>query len=143
MNSMDEAPAVAPSKSSRSAQILFSTLMVGFCFVMLIDAMSIDILIDKVFPIIIASIGDMLYSTFSTLSWLLWLLVGTALFGFMIGLTLFLLAYFYYRADLSWKKNVILTIIGVCFVVFLASVLNRDLPPGLLQHFVDLPWPLR
>jgi len=78
----------------------------------------------------------MLYSTFSTLSWLLWLLVGTALFGFMIGLTLFLLAYFYYRADLSWKKNVILTIIGVCFVVFLASVLNRDLPPGLLQHFV-------
>ncbi len=174
MNQSDT-PARAPSKASHSSQIIFSTLMMGFCAVMLIDAMSIDILIDKVFPIGIAIVGvigglillvvtinaradstalhdeedaradhsDMLYSTFATFSWLLWLLAGTAIFGFMIGLTLFLLAYFYYRVDLDWKRNILLTVIGVCFVVFLASILNRDLPPGLLQSVVDLPWPLR
>lgn len=174
MNASDIIPA-APSKASHSAQIIFAGLMMGFCALMFIDAMMIDILIDKIFPIIIAVIGGLgglvlliktingsasskvfhdeeegrgedsgiIYSSFATLSWLLWLLAGTAVFGFLIGLAIFLIAYFYYRANINWKQNIVLTVIGVCFVVFLASVLNRDLPPGLLQHFVDLPWPLR
>jgi hypothetical protein len=31
---------------------------------------------------------------------------------------------------------------GIAFICFLASTLGRDFPPGLLQEFVRLPWPL-
>jgi putative tricarboxylic transport membrane protein len=26
-------------------------------------------------------------------------------------------------------------------LLFLAGILNRDFPPGLLQEFIELPWP--
>jgi putative tricarboxylic transport membrane protein len=30
---------------------------------------------------------------------------------------------------------------GIAFILFLAWVLGRDFPPGLLQSYADLPWP--
>jgi len=36
----------------------------------------------------------------------------------------------------------VLSAIGMAFMCFMAWLLNRDFPPGLLQHYVDLPWPL-
>ena len=32
---------------------------------------------------------------------------------------------------------------GIAFMLMMANLLNRDFPPGLLQSFVDLPWPSR
>ena len=31
---------------------------------------------------------------------------------------------------------------GIAFMCLMAWILNRDFPPGLLQEFVELPWPL-
>ena len=31
---------------------------------------------------------------------------------------------------------------GIALICFMAGSLHRDFPPGLLQAFVELPWPL-
>ena len=54
-----------------------------------------------------------------------------------------MLAFFRMRAGASWVNTLILSAGGVGFMLFLASTLNRDFPPGLLQELVDLPWPFR
>ena len=77
-----------------------------------------------------------------TLGWLVALLILNALFGFIIALVLFFALYLRRRIDASWTKISILTISGIVFICFLASSLNREFPPGLLQYYFDLPWPL-
>ena len=39
-------------------------------------------------------------------------------------------------------KIIPMVIAGIAFICFMAWVLNRDFPPGLLQNYSDLPWPL-
>ncbi|MDG3041797.1 tripartite tricarboxylate transporter permease [Roseicyclus marinus] len=78
-----------------------------------------------------------------TLAWFLGLLVLTGLFGLVIALSLFFVGFFRLRAGLTWVKAALLAAVGVGFIVFLASTLGRDFPPGLLQEFTNLPWPLR
>ena len=46
------------------------------------------------------------------------------------------------RAGKSWGYAAIYTVAGICFICAMAWTLNRDFPPGLLQSYVDLPWPL-
>ena len=78
----------------------------------------------------------------STLAWFAGLLALSALFGFIIALALFLLAFFRVRAGLEWARSAILTAAGIAFMCLVAGLLNRDFPPGLLQSLVALPWPL-
>lgn len=78
----------------------------------------------------------------STLAWFMGLLGLTALFGFIIALSIFTLTFFRVRAQLSWVRTLILSASGVAFMCFIASTLHRDFPPGLLQAFFKLPWPL-
>ena len=85
---------------------------------------------------------DNRFTLWPTLSWFAALLLATSLLGFILALGGFLLAFFRIRACLAWGRSVLLTAIGVAFMCFMAWLLNRDFPPGLLQHFVDLPWPL-
>ena len=77
-----------------------------------------------------------------TLAWFAGLLILTSLTGFIIALALFLLAFFRRRAGRSWSGTVLLTGAGISFICLLAGILNRDFPPGLLQEFARLPWPL-
>ena len=76
-----------------------------------------------------------------TMAWLAGLLVLSSLLGFILALAVFMLAFFRLRAHVSWGKTLILSAAGIGFMLFLASTLNRDFPPGLLQEFFDLPWP--
>jgi hypothetical protein len=46
-----------------------------------------------------------------------------------------------YRAQLGWMKSSLYSVLGVVFMLFMAWLLNRDFPPGLLQSYFDLPWP--
>jgi len=85
--------------------------------------------------------SDLKVGLWPTLSWFAGLLLLTSLFGFIISLTAFLLAFFRIRAQESWLRTVILTAAGVTFMLFMAWLLNRDFPPGLLQHYYVLPWP--
>ncbi|PTX53867.1 TctA family transporter [Litoreibacter ponti] len=78
-----------------------------------------------------------------TLSWLAFLLVLSALTGFIIAATAFALSFLRMRAGLPWATAALMTVAGIAFLCFLAGSLNRDFPPGVLQEYVDLPWPLR
>ncbi len=85
---------------------------------------------------------DNRFTLWPTLSWFAALLLATSLLGFILALGGFLLAFFRIRAGLAWARSVLLTGAGTAFMCFMAWLLNRDFPPGLLQHFFDLPWPL-
>ncbi len=86
--------------------------------------------------------ADAPHGLWSTMAWFAGLLVLSALFGFIIALAIFLVSFFRVRAQVSWSKAGILTACGIGFMCIMAGALNRDFPPGLLQSFVDLPWPL-
>ncbi len=77
-----------------------------------------------------------------TLAWFGFLLLLSSLLGFIIALTVFFIAFLRMRAGISWMRTAILSTAAVGLICFLAGTLNRDFPPGLLQEFVDLPWPL-
>lgn len=79
----------------------------------------------------------------ATIGWFIALLVGTALVGFIISLTTFLICFFAVRANLKWPRTILMSVCGVCFMIFMGWVLNREFPGGLLQFYISLPWPLR
>ncbi len=83
------------------------------------------------------------HSLWSTLGWFLGLLVLSSIFGFIIALTVFLIAFLRVRARVSWARTLFLMVLGITFICLLAATLGREFPPGLLQDFVNLPWPLR
>ncbi|NND90862.1 MAG: tripartite tricarboxylate transporter permease [Granulosicoccus sp.] len=86
--------------------------------------------------------ADASHSLWSTLAWF-GLLVGlTAVVGFILALVVFLVAFLRVRADASWNKTLLLSVCGIAFMCLMAWALNRDFPPGLLQSYADLPWPL-
>jgi len=79
----------------------------------------------------------------TTIGWFIGLLIGTAVTGFIIALSGFLLLFFRFKANLSWQKSMIFSICGLAFMIFLGWILNREFPGGLLQYYTSLPWPLR
>jgi putative tricarboxylic transport membrane protein len=83
------------------------------------------------------------HGLWATMAWFMGLLILSGIFGLVIALSLFLFGFFRFRAGLSWAKAAVYSASGIAFMLFLAWVLNRDFPPGLLQHFVSLPWPLK
>lgn len=83
------------------------------------------------------------HSLYAMVGWFVSLLVLTGLFGFVIALVTFFLAFLRIRAKASWARTISLTVAGVGFLLFIAMALNRDFPPGLLQEMVELPWPFR
>jgi hypothetical protein len=86
--------------------------------------------------------ADAPHGLWRTLAWFLGLLVLTSLIGFILALAIFLVLFFRLRAGESSGRTLILTGAGLAFICFMAWVLNRDFPPGLLQAYVTLPWPL-
>ena len=87
--------------------------------------------------------GDNVFGLWATLGWFAGLLILTAIFGFIIALALFLVGFMVVRAQKSLPYALLYMCAGIAFICFMASLLNRDFPPGMLQSFVDLPWPLR
>lgn len=83
------------------------------------------------------------YGLWGTLAWFAGLIIATYFVGFILALVGFLLSFIRFRAGTSWGKAVILSALGIGFMCFMAAMLNRDFPPGLLQDAVDLPWPLK
>lgn len=83
------------------------------------------------------------YGLWGTLGWFAMLLGLSLAFGFIIGLTIFFLAFFRLRAGQSWLMTLVYTAGGVSAIIFFAWILGRDFPPGLLQSYYRLPWPLR
>ena len=82
------------------------------------------------------------HGQWKTLAWFAVLLLATSLAGFIIALAGFLLLFFHFWARVSVPRTLVLSAAGVVFMLFMASLLHRDFPPGLLQHYTTLPWPL-
>ncbi|MEM9229206.1 MAG: tripartite tricarboxylate transporter permease [Pseudomonadota bacterium] len=82
------------------------------------------------------------YGLWPTLAWFVGLLVLTSLLGFILALALFLFAFMRLRAGVSAGVAALYTVAGIAFMCVMAGLLNRDFPPGLLQEYVALPWPL-
>ena len=55
---------------------------------------------------------------------------------------IFLFSFMRIRAHLSVAFAALYTAGGIAFICAMAWLLNRDFPPGLLQEFIDLTWPL-
>lgn len=77
-----------------------------------------------------------------TLAWFAGLLVLSALLGFILALAIFLFAFMRFRAGRGTGFAALYTAVGIGFMCGMAALLNRDFPQGLLQSYVDLPWPL-
>ncbi len=158
---------------SKQAPVIFTLVVAGILLTAFIDAMLVDVYIDKVFPATVAGLSflgalallvqmrrypesnpmfmDHEYhgedakapaGLWQSLAWFISLLVLTGLFGFVIALALFFVLFLRLRESLPWKNIIIMAVAGLGFLIFLAGVLNRDFPPGILQHYVELPWPL-
>ncbi|MEL6523415.1 MAG: tripartite tricarboxylate transporter permease [Pseudomonadota bacterium] len=82
------------------------------------------------------------HGLWSTLAWFAGLLVLTALVGFILALAVFLFAFIRFRAGRSLGFAAAYTAAGIAFMCAMAGLLNRDFPAGLLQTYIDLPWPL-
>ncbi len=163
----------AVQSGSKRAPLVFLLILLAYMVTAWINAALIDLTSDKIFPLMVASVGilsllillirmmrapeddpvfadreaggedaDAPNGLWTTLSWLGALLVLSSLLGFILALAVFMIAFFRIRAEVSWTRTLIMTAAGIAFMLFLASTLNRDFPPGLLQEFFKLPWPL-
>ena len=61
----------------------------------------------------------------------------------VIALAVFFLSFYRVRAKLSWLMTLFYSALGTGGIILFAGILGRDFPRGLLQSFVDLPWPFR
>jgi len=85
--------------------------------------------------------GHAEHGLWPTLGWLGFLLLMSALLGFILALGIFFVSFLRMRARVSWLRTALLTAAGVGLICFLGGTLGRDFPPGLLQELVKLPWP--
>ena len=86
--------------------------------------------------------ADAPYGLWPTLAWFAALLVLCSLTGFIPALAMFLLFFMRFQAGLDWTRAAAYALGGIAFMCAMAWTLNRDFPPGLLQAYVALPWPL-
>ena len=157
---------------SKRAPLIFLMLVTAYLMIAWVNAVMINLVSDKIFPVTISSItliccflllirmmraaegdavfadreagddGEAAHGLWATLSWFLGLLVLSSLLGFIIALAIFFVAFFRVRAGLGWARTLIMSGAGIAFICAMAGTLNRDFPPGLLQELVRLPWPL-
>jgi TctA family transporter len=78
-------------------------------------------------------------------AWLIGFVLAIGLSGFLIALVGFFIAFLRVMAKASWLITAVLTAAAVALLLVLTSILNMNLPGGLLQYFFydQLMWPLR
>lgn len=76
------------------------------------------------------------------LYWLIGLVAGCFLVGYLIAITVFFILFLLTKARASMVRMVVLTSCAVGFLVGISHVMVLDLPQGLLQEYAQLPWPL-
>ena len=76
------------------------------------------------------------------LFWLLGMLIGSAIFGFVIGSAGFIYIFVRVKAQLSHLYCAICAGAFFTFLALLSHFLTLFYPEGLLQYFFKLPWPL-
>ncbi len=77
------------------------------------------------------------------LAWILGLMAISAVTGFVIGLGIFFLVFLHVKARAPLGRNLALSAAAVLFLVAMSYIFVMDFPGGLLQAYVDMPWPFR
>ncbi len=155
----------------KRAPLIFLLIVTAYFLISYFDAAAITMQTDRIFPMTIAFVAtiscllllirmsrapktDVIFADreasgedaeapqglWGTLGWFAILLILSSLVGFILAI--FFVAFLRMRAGRSWARTLLLTAGGIALICFMAGSLNRDFPPGLLQAFVELPWPL-
>ena len=82
-------------------------------------------------------------SIWISIAWFAGLFVLASLVGFIIAIALFIPTFLIARTRLGIAASVFYGAACVGFMVFLGYMLTLDFPAGVLQQYVELPWPLR
>jgi hypothetical protein len=77
------------------------------------------------------------------LAWMLGLMALSALVGFVIGLGLFFLIFLHVKARAPLLRNLLLSASAMLFLAAMSYIFVMDFPGGVLQAYVDMPWPFR
>ncbi len=170
MGEGDREGGFAAAFRARRPQILFTLLILAGFAVAIWDATGHSFL-GRVFPLYmfsagalftLATLGFLMFAPVGTnaafdneprqlaegarnlwegLIWIAVLIGLTALFGFIIALVAFFVAFMRVRAGATWAKTAILTAGATGFILTLANALNLRFPGGWLQEVTRLPWP--
>lgn len=90
-----------------------------------------------------AHVGDPgVASPWSSFAWFAALFALAALVGYILAVAIFFLVFLRKRASRGWAMSIAFTIAMLAAVLVLGHALNLDFPRGLLQGYVELPWPL-
>ncbi len=84
-------------------------------------------------------IKDMFYA----FSWIIFLVVLVSLFGFIIGIVILFIAVMKNKTEMPLIKILTITTGGVALMLLLSHFMVLDFPSGLLQEYVQLPWPFK
>ena len=82
---------------------------------------------------------DMFYA----FSWIIFLVVLVSLFGFIIGIVILFFALMKNKTEMPLIKILTITTGGVALMLLLSHFMVLVFPSGLLQEYVQLPWPLK
>ena len=86
--------------------------------------------------------SDETVDLFKSFSWILLLVFLNTLFGFVISIFVFFIVIMKNKTNLPNRKILIISIAALTFMLMLSHFMVLDFPPGLLQYFMKLPWPL-
>jgi hypothetical protein len=78
-----------------------------------------------------------------SLRWFIFLFGMTALIGFILSVTIFMMSFLLARTQLGLLKSLFYTACCIGFMTLLGHFLVLDFPAGVLQHYVAMPWPLK
>ena len=74
--------------------------------------------------------------------WMLGLLATIGAFGFILGIFVYITAFLRVKAGVKWHWAIAGALGAVAVLSVFGHVFLLHYPQGLLQHVVDLPWPL-
>jgi TctA family transporter len=90
-----------------------------------------------------AHVGDpTVASPWTSFAWFAALFALAALIGYILAVAVFLLVFVRKRAGRAWPATLVYTVAVLGCVLALGHALSLDFPRGLLQEYVDLPWPI-
>jgi hypothetical protein len=75
--------------------------------------------------------------------WVVALSALTAIVGFVLAIVIFFVAFLRQVAGKSWLGTLIMSACAIAAMLTLGKVLNLDFPGGVLQSYLELPWPFR
>lgn len=151
-------------------QVLFVLAILGVALYALYDAFQVSMLA-RIFPAGIATVlivlsllilrklvtggtddlvnhdeesskGQERESFYLYLFWIGGLIAAYYLIGFVIATSIFFIVFLRVKARLSWLKTISLSMLAMTFITTLSYLMVLDLPIGLLQDWLTLPWPL-